>query len=48
MSATMREAFRTGVYAPTDYCPIERLQMMRFDGHKWNLFGPRIDIHVDR
>jgi hypothetical protein len=25
--------------SPTDYAPIEQLQMMRFKGGKWELFG---------
>jgi branched-chain amino acid transport system substrate-binding protein len=25
--------------SPTDYAPIEQLQMMRFKGEKWDLFG---------
>jgi branched-chain amino acid transport system substrate-binding protein len=26
--------------SPTDFAPIEQLQMMRFKGEKWELFGP--------
>jgi len=26
--------------SPTDFAPIEQLQMMRFKGEKWDLFGP--------
>jgi branched-chain amino acid transport system substrate-binding protein len=26
--------------SPTDYFPIEQMQLMRFDGERWNLFGP--------
>ncbi len=25
--------------SPTDFRPIEQLQLMRFDGEKWELFG---------
>ena len=25
--------------SPTDFAPIEQLQMMRFKGEKWDLFG---------
>jgi branched-chain amino acid transport system substrate-binding protein len=25
--------------SPTDFAPIEQLQMMRFKGEKWELFG---------
>ena len=25
--------------SPTDYFPIEQMQMMRFDGAKWVFFG---------
>jgi branched-chain amino acid transport system substrate-binding protein len=28
--------------SPTDFAPIEQLQMMRFKGEKWDLFGPII------
>jgi branched-chain amino acid transport system substrate-binding protein len=27
----------------TDFYPIEQLRMMRFEGEKWNVFGPPID-----
>jgi branched-chain amino acid transport system substrate-binding protein len=27
---------------PTDFYPIEQLQMQRFKGEKWELFGPVI------
>jgi branched-chain amino acid transport system substrate-binding protein len=27
---------------PTDYAPIEQMQMARFDGERWVLFGPVI------
>ncbi len=33
--------------SPTDFHPIEHLQMMRFTGEKWELFGPLIDGHSD-
>ena len=26
--------------SPSDYFPIEQMQMMRFDGERWELFGP--------
>jgi hypothetical protein len=26
--------------SPTDFAPIEQLQMQKFDGEKWNRFGP--------
>ena len=26
--------------SPTDYFPIEQMQMMRFTGERWELFGP--------
>jgi branched-chain amino acid transport system substrate-binding protein len=26
--------------SPTDFAPIKQLQMMRFEGEKWDLFGP--------
>jgi len=40
--------FEIGVFLPgsriktssTDYSPLEHLQMMRFDGENWELFGP--------
>jgi ABC-type branched-subunit amino acid transport system substrate-binding protein len=31
---------------PTDFYPIEQVQMMRFSGEKWELFGPIIDGHA--
>ncbi|MCP2218456.1 MULTISPECIES: ABC transporter substrate-binding protein [Bradyrhizobium] len=31
--------------SPTDFEPIEQLQMMKFDGSNWELFGPVIDTH---
>jgi branched-chain amino acid transport system substrate-binding protein len=33
--------------SPTDFYPIEQVQMMRFSGQKWNLFGPVIDGHAE-
>jgi branched-chain amino acid transport system substrate-binding protein len=30
----------------TDFYPIEQLQMMRFKGHAWEMFGPVIDGHL--
>ena len=32
---------------PTDFYPIEQVQMMRFSGAKWELFGPIIDGHAE-
>jgi branched-chain amino acid transport system substrate-binding protein len=32
---------------PTDFYPIEQVQMMRFSGQKWELFGPIIDGHAE-
>ena len=29
--------------SPTDFAPIEQLQMMRFKGEKWELFGPMMN-----
>jgi branched-chain amino acid transport system substrate-binding protein len=31
--------------APTDFYPIEQLQMMRFTGERWQLFGQILDGH---
>jgi branched-chain amino acid transport system substrate-binding protein len=28
--------------SPTDFAPIKQMQMQRFDGERWNLFGPII------
>ncbi len=28
--------------SPTDYFPLEQMQMMKFDGERWQLFGPVI------
>ena len=33
--------------SPTDFYPIEQVQMMKFTGEKWELFGPIIDGHAD-
>jgi branched-chain amino acid transport system substrate-binding protein len=38
--------FLPGVKAntsPTDFFPVEQMQLMRFKGEKWDLFGPVID-----
>jgi len=32
---------------PTDFYPIEQVQMMKFSGEKWELFGPIIDGHAE-
>jgi len=40
--------FEIGIYlpgtriktSPTDFAPLEQLQMMRFKGESWELFGP--------
>ena len=29
--------------SPTDYAPIKQMQMQRFNGERWELFGPIID-----
>ena len=33
--------------SPTDFYPIEQVQMMRFSGENWQLFGPIIDGHAE-
>ena len=33
--------------SPTDFYPIEQVQMMKFTGEKWELFGPILDGHAD-
>jgi branched-chain amino acid transport system substrate-binding protein len=33
--------------SPTDFYPIEQVQMMRFTGEHWQLFGPIIDGHAE-
>jgi branched-chain amino acid transport system substrate-binding protein len=33
--------------SPTDFDPIEQLQMMKFTGEKWETFGPLIDSHQE-
>ena len=33
--------------SPTDFYPIEQLQMMKFTGEKWEMFGPLIDSHQE-
>jgi branched-chain amino acid transport system substrate-binding protein len=32
--------------SPTDFAPIEQLQLMRFKGEKWELFGDVISADV--
>ena len=32
--------------SPTDYFPIEQMQMQRFNGTNWELFGPVINGEV--
>jgi ABC-type branched-subunit amino acid transport system substrate-binding protein len=32
---------------PSDFYPIEQVQMMKFTGEKWQLFGPIIDGHAE-
>jgi branched-chain amino acid transport system substrate-binding protein len=32
--------------SPTDFYPIEQLQMMQFKGQKWDLFGPTISAEI--
>jgi hypothetical protein len=29
--------------SPTDWSPIEQLQLMKFEGESWQLFGPMMD-----
>jgi branched-chain amino acid transport system substrate-binding protein len=33
--------------SPTDFYPIEQVQMMKFTGEKWELFGPILDGHAE-
>ncbi|MGB8609007.1 MAG: ABC transporter substrate-binding protein, partial [Bradyrhizobium sp.] len=33
--------------SPTDFYPIEQVQMMKFSGDNWQLFGPIIDGHAE-
>lgn len=45
------EAYIPGVRAktsPTDFRPIEHLQMMRFTGERWEWFGPLLDGRTDQ
>jgi hypothetical protein len=32
--------------SPDDYFPIEQMQLMRFNGESWELFGPIISGEV--
>ena len=32
----------------TDFYPIEQVQMMRFTGERWQLFGPILDGHAGK
>jgi hypothetical protein len=33
--------------SPSDFYPIEQLQMIRFNGETWETFGPMIDSHQE-
>ena len=33
--------------SPTDFYPIEQVQMMKFSGENWQLFGPILDGHAE-
>ena len=33
--------------SPTDFYPIEQLQMIKFNGQTWEPFGPMIDSHQE-
>jgi branched-chain amino acid transport system substrate-binding protein len=33
---------------PTDFFPIEQVQMMRFTGERWQMFGPILDGHAEQ
>jgi hypothetical protein len=33
--------------SPTDFYPIEQVQMMKFSGENWQLFGPVLDGHAE-
>jgi branched-chain amino acid transport system substrate-binding protein len=33
---------------PTDFYPTEQVQMMRFTGERWQLFGPMLDGHAEQ
>ena len=33
---------------PTDFYPIEQVQMMRFTGERWQPFGPILDGHAEQ
>jgi branched-chain amino acid transport system substrate-binding protein len=39
MKRLTRRTINTG---PTDFAPIKQIQMGRFDGQRWQLFGPLI------
>jgi hypothetical protein len=55
MKAVANMDFEMDTYIPgirikttsTDFYPIEQVQMMRFTGEKWQLFGPIIDGHAE-
>jgi ABC-type branched-subunit amino acid transport system substrate-binding protein len=34
--------------SPTDFYPIEQVQMMKFTGERWQLFGPILDGHAEQ
>ncbi len=34
--------------SPTDFYPIEQLQMMKFNGVKWDFFGELMDSHAEK
>jgi branched-chain amino acid transport system substrate-binding protein len=33
--------------SPTDFAPVKQIQMARFDGARWSLFGPVISGEVN-
>jgi ABC-type branched-subunit amino acid transport system substrate-binding protein len=44
------DTYIPGIHAKTtatDFYPIEQVQMMKFSGEKWELFGPIIDGHAE-
>ncbi|MFL5238386.1 MAG: hypothetical protein ACJ8EL_12420 [Rhizomicrobium sp.] len=34
--------------SPTDFFPIEQVQMMRFTGERWQMFGPILDGRAEQ
>lgn len=46
LSLPAQETARRSNTSPSDFAPIEQLQLMRFNGKSWELFGPIMNEHA--